>query len=80
VDHFSIDFDETNFNYNVGEVELVLSGNKEIEIAEEIINYFFKKFELQGEDKIASKLQIFLHQENRELHDRLVNLDIFVGL
>ena len=77
-DKINIDLDKTNFEYYVGEVELITYDKKLIEKTELKLKEFLNTF--LGEKnpkKPASKIQMSILNEDEKLHDQLVVLKVF---
>ncbi len=72
---FHLDFDETNFEYDTSEVELLVNDISEIQMAEQKIMDFAESFGLSKE-KGRGKLTVYLERFKPEIFEPLVKAGI----
>jgi predicted adenylyl cyclase CyaB len=72
---FHLDFDETNFEYDTSEVELLVNDISEIPMAEQKIMNFAETFGLSKE-KGRGKLTVYLERFKPEIFELLVKAGI----
>ncbi|MCG2694025.1 CYTH domain-containing protein [Candidatus Parcubacteria bacterium] len=70
---FNIDIDNTNFDFELFEVELILDEGESIKEAEEKIFNFIKKHDIKTKHMYSGKGKIYLERFNPELYKKLLD-------
>ena len=76
---FAIDLDRANFGalqYDVAEIELVVTSEEEIPIAENKINSLLQEFGLNSDKQVLAKLSYFLSKERPDHFNALKNAKV----
>ena len=74
-----VDLDETDFGYSLGEVE-ILTELDNVDHASTQIENFLQESGLKSSDVVNSKIEVYMAQQNPELHTMLLKAGVFPPL